>query len=630
MTPHAAVTGEAPPRAPATPLEELYRARATRFEAEAARLGARSRGVSHLRGAAFLVAGLGGLWGVLGGPRGAALAVVAAGLVAFLGLVVAHARVIALEDTARRWARVNEEAQLRLSGRFSELPRDGARFLSARHAYASDLDLFGPASVFQRVSVARTRWGEDTLADWLLGPAEPQAIVRRQAAVRAFAPRLDLRQEIEALGLELRELRPRGTSGAAPVVEPSDPEAMLGWAEGKPELAGRPLLLVAARGLPLWTVAVAVAVGVADAPLYALLVPLALAIGVDLRTRAATHRAFQAVTAGEGALARHQAALAAVERATLDPEIHAALGDPLAGGAARPSEALRALRRAVGWLALRENALLHPVVNAFLLWDLNWALALDGWRGRYGAAARGWFRALGELEALSSFAALHHDEPEWTFLELGADGEPLEALGVSHPLLPGGARVGNDVSLSGPGTALLVTGSNMSGKSTLLRAVGLAVVLGLAGAPVCARRLRLGPVALRTSMRVSDSLAQGASHFYVEVSRLAYVLAGTRQPTRLLFLLDEILHGTNSRERQIGGRWVIAELVRQGALGLVSTHDMGLVELPPEVAPAVRIVHFREAVTDGVMTFDYRLRDGPVTEGNALRLMRALGLAVPE
>jgi DNA mismatch repair ATPase MutS len=185
------------------------------------------------------------------------------------------------------------------------------------------------------------------------------------------------------------------------------------------------------------------------------------------------------------------------------------------------------------------------------------------------------------------------------------------------------------VSLARPGSALLVTGSNMSGKSTLLRSLGVAAVLAFAGAPVCARRLRLSKLVIRSSVRVNDSLERGVSHFYAEVKKLKTALDATSDGRAVLFLLDEILHGTNSRERQIGARWILAELLKHGAIGAVSTHDEELCRLPPELMTRVELVHFRETVSDGAMTFDYRLREGPVKAGNALRVMRLAGLDVP-
>jgi DNA mismatch repair ATPase MutS len=294
----------------------------------------------------------------------------------------------------------------------------------------------------------------------------------------------------------------------------------------------------------------------------------------------------------------------------------------------RPSQAMRRFERIVSWFELRHNGLVYPFINVLFLWDIHCVMALERWKLSSGKVLRGWFQALGELEALSSLAAFAADNDDYVFPEI-ADEPVFEAEGLGHPLVEKGKRVSNDVHLPGPARGLLVTGSNMSGKSTLLRAMGINAVLALAGAPVAARRFRLFPLAVRTSMRISDSLSQGVSHFYAELRTLKSVLDAARGSTPVLFLLDEILHGTNSRERQIGARWVLGELLRLGALGAVSTHDEGLCLLPEPLASQLDQVHFRETMAGEEMTFDYRLRLGPVTSGNALRLMRSMGIPVP-
>jgi DNA mismatch repair ATPase MutS len=256
-------------------------------------------------------------------------------------------------------------------------------------------------------------------------------------------------------------------------------------------------------------------------------------------------------------------------------------------------------------------------------------VALERWQKESGRALAPWLTALGQWEALSSLAGMAHDNPDFTFPEMVDGASVFEAKGLGHPLIPARVRVGNDVILGGPGTALLVTGSNMSGKSTLLRAMGLAAVLGLAGGPVCARHVRLSPMRVYTSMRISDSLSAGVSHFYAELKKLRAALLASRGEYPVFFLLDEILHGTNSDERQIGARWILGELIEAGATGAVSTHDLALCALPENLMPRVRTVHLRESVDGEQMTFDYKLRPGPVSGGNALLLMRSLGLNVP-
>jgi len=287
------------------------------------------------------------------------------------------------------------------------------------------------------------------------------------------------------------------------------------------------------------------------------------------------------------------------------------------------------LERVVGFVEARRNEVFKLFIGPVLMWDVHCAVRLDRWRRRTGSEVKGWFSALGQLEAFASLAGFTFDRPSHGWPEPGPEAK-LVASGVGHPLIDGARRVGNDVTLPGPGRALVVTGSNMSGKSTLLRALGTNVVLANMGAPVAAKSFIFGFFTLATSMRIRDSLEDGVSHFYAELQKLKRVVDLARHPPPLLFLLDEILHGTNSRERIIGARSVIQGLVKLGALGAVSTHDLGIAELAELLPGSVKNVHFQEQVNaDGTMTFDYHLRDGTVQSSNALRLMRAIGLDVP-
>jgi DNA mismatch repair ATPase MutS len=257
------------------------------------------------------------------------------------------------------------------------------------------------------------------------------------------------------------------------------------------------------------------------------------------------------------------------------------------------------------------------------------ALALLRWRARSGSRLRGWLETLGEIEALASLAGFAFERPDFAWPDLTPEPR-LDARALGHPLIDASRRVGNDVSLPAGGRALVITGSNMSGKSTLLRALGTNAVLAGAGAPVCAKALRIGPLRVATSMRVEDSLEQGVSHFYAELRRLKRVIDLAREPRSapVLFLLDEVLHGTNSRERIIGACAVVETLLSLGALGAVSTHDLGITVLERKLAGRVENAHFEEQVRGDAMTFDYVLRPGIVQSSNALRLMRAVGIDV--
>jgi len=404
---------------------------------------------------------------------------------------------------------------------------------------------------------------------------------------------------------------------------------LLSWAEGEPWLSQRRGLVVSLYVLPVLTLGLLAFARSLGLPTATWVAPFMAELVVVSMARKEAERVFAAVSSTQGAFLRYGPMFELLEQLSLSSALLADLRKGLVASEVAPSAAMRRFERIVGWFDLRHSGLIHPLANAFLLWDAHCLLRLEAWQRGAGRHARGWFRALGEVEALSAFAGLAFDEPSFAWPEIVEGPACFEARELGHPLLPAVNRVRNDVVLAEPGRALLVTGSNMSGKSTLLRAMGAAAVLALAGAPVCAGRLRLSPLVIRTSLKISDSLARGVSHFYAEVSRLKGVLDATAEREPVLFLLDEILHGTNSEERQIGARWILAELLQRGAIGAVSTHDIGLCRLPGELMARVEQFHFRESVENGKMTFDYRLRPGPVRGGNALRLMRLVGLPVP-
>jgi DNA mismatch repair ATPase MutS len=338
-----------------------------------------------------------------------------------------------------------------------------------------------------------------------------------------------------------------------------------------------------------------------------------------------------AVSAREAALTRWRAMIAVIEREPFESPLLARTRDLLATGLRRASEEIAALDRIVGFSDARRNEVFRFFIGPLLMWDAHCAFALLRWRARAGERVRGWLAALGEVEALAGLAAFAFEHPDFAWPEAAA--EPIfEAHALAHPLIADDHRVGNDVSLPSAARALVVTGSNMSGKSTLLRAIGANAVLAFAGAPVCARALTIGPARVATSMRIEDSLEQGVSHFYAELRRLKRVLDLARgaEGGSALFLLDEILHGTNSRERVIGACAVVRELLDRGALGAVSTHDLGITALERELGGRVQNVHFEEQVAGEKMTFDYVLKPGIVQSSNALRLMRAVGIDVNE
>ncbi len=608
-----------------------YQARLQQHTKQAELLGERSKLLSNFRGLSFgtmAVSAIG--WMTSAHPAWPILTLVAA--LVFAGLLVAHSRVLGREDMALRWRQVNGDALKRVTGAYKELGLDGAEFRNPIHPYAEDLDLFGKASLFQLINRAQTKFGQRRTAAFLMNRCPIGELAQRQVAVRELTPLLDFRQEVEALALH----------SAAPLGEVSndaagtknrgakvvDPEPLLAWAESKPQLIDKPWLVTVATALPIFTCGwIAYALFQGWHPIT-WVGPL-VAHGVLLVTaQSYVGSVFAAVSSHQGAFLRFGPMLRLVENAKFESEVLSELQKTTRVEGSFPSARMRKFERIVSWFEFRHNGLVYPLFDLVFLWDFHCVFALERWQRETGKHLREWFRALGEMEALASLAGFAYDNPEYCWPTLVRDRTCLEAKELGHPLILKG-RVTNDVAIPSGGRALLVTGSNMSGKSTLMRAIGVNVVLAQAGAPVCASQMVVSPLNIRTSMRMSDSLDQGVSHFYAELRKLKAVLDACGGEAPVLFLLDEILHGTNSRERQVGARWVLSELLRNGAIGAVSTHDSGLCTLPEPLMSAVQQVHLREVTEGSEMTFDYRLRPGPVQSGNALRLMRSLGIAVP-
>jgi len=606
------------------PAEEYARRLAVR-RAAAERLGARARRLSTARLVVFL-AGVALAFAVFAAKRVPApwLALPA---VVFVALVVRHDRAIQAHARAERAAAFYERGLARLERR---PPRDadgargdsrdgigtsaetGERFLDAGHLYAADLDLFGPGSLFALLCSARTRAGEDTLAAWLREPAAPAEVRARQAAVAELRGRLDLREDLALLGDDVR-------AGLAP-------DALAAW--GTTPSVGAPAALRAALAI----VAALVLGAVAGTLLGAPLLPLVLALGgVAFGLAATQRRRVGAIVRAVGRPGRDLALLAAllarIEAERFSSPRLVALRAALDTGGVPPSKRVARLRLLVDLIDARRNQLFAPIA-ALTLWTTQLALAIEAWRRDFGPAVVRWLAAVGELEALCALAGFAYEHPASPFPEI-VEGEALyDAEGLVHPLLAPERAVPNDVRLDASLRLLLVSGSNMSGKSTLLRSVGVNAVLALAGAPVCARRLRLSPLALGASIRVQDSLQEGASRFYAEITRLGRIVRRAEETPPLIFLLDEILAGTNSHDRRIGAAAIVRGLVERGAIGLVTTHDLALAEIADRLAPRAANVHFADQLVGGEMHFDYRLHAGVVSHSNALELMRAVGLEV--
>jgi hypothetical protein len=535
-------------------------------------------------------------------PAAWALLPAAAVLVARIVHFRYEAAIAVLEAGVRHYDR----GLARMDDRWAGQGREGREFEDPAHPYAADLDLFGRGSLFELLCTVRTRAGEKALAGWLLAPGAPAAVRERQASVRELRERLDLREDLARLG-----------GDAAAGIRPDD---LAAWGAAPSVLT--PAIRLGARLLTaasLGTLALML-LGISAYPFAAVVLAILM---FNWRTSGRVQHVAQLGERAERELDVLSKVLRRLDAETFATPRPAALQATLRDAAAR----VEALARLVQRLQSVRNELVRALAG-LILWKAHCAFALEDWRARWGKEIPGWLDAVGEIEALGALAGYAYENPEDPFPEV-LEGEPrFEGEQLGHPLLPRRSCVRNDVRLGEAPRVLIVSGSNMSGKSTLLRTVGVNAALALAGAPVRARRLALTPLSLGATIRVQDSLQAGMSRFYAEISRIKQLMeiAGGTRP--LLFLLEEVLAGTNSQDRRTGAELLVREFLRRKSIGLLTTHDLALAGAADGLGGAAANVHFEDQLVDGKLAFDYILRPGVVTRSNALALMKAVGLPV--
>ena len=532
-------------------------------------------------------------------------------LALFLATAILHAKVLRQRACAERAVAFYRDGLARIEDRWVGTGQISQRIDVHSSLYATDIDLFGLGSLFELLFLAQTRMGEDTLAAWLLAPSPVPELLERQAAVGDLRAHLDLREDIAVLGEDLKV--------------GIHPEALTQWAEAPKQLT-QPWLRWVSLLLALSAIAATIiwAELGTKTPFFAIII-LETIVTASLRkqTAAILHTTDHALED----LQLLSSLLARIERESFIAPRLKSIKDSLFSRHLPASRAVARLRTIVEYIRSLDN----PIMRALdipLLYTVQVAYAAEAWRVAHGAAIRDWLHATGELEALLSLSAYSYEHPADPFPEF-VEGPPCfiaEQLG--HPLLPASQCVRNDIAISGETRVLLVSGSNMSGKSTLLRAVGINTILAMAGAPVRARHLQLTALQLGASILINDSLQEGSSRFYAEITRLRQICDRAERRPPVLFLLDELLQGTNSKDRLIGAEGVVRALLASGAIGLISTHDLALTNIGEHQDNRLRNVHFQDAIADGKMTFDFKLHPGVVTKSNGVELMRLIGLKI--
>ena len=557
-------------------------------------------------------------------------------LAAYFILALIHQRVIRARTRAETAVAMYRRGIARIEDRWAGTGQAGDRFRDPAHVYADDLDLFGRGCLFELLSTARLPMGENQLARWLKSPSKRAEILERQRLVGELRDKLDLQRDLAVMGEELRARL--------------NPESLVAWAEGKREMPGAAWHL-AAIILALAFVAT-FAWSIAELNSWPVLCVLVLEI---IFRRALYHRAHhvnEGVSCNAEGLVLFADVLQRLERESFSSTRLQSLMAQLNRGGATASRSIRLLAQIEYWIDAHHSLIGH-ILELPLLYSVQVAFVAEWWRHRHGVRMRASVEVVGEIEALISLATYSYEHPADPFPEFPeaspadnrATGTPnplFDGVELGHPLLSADKCVRNSVRLDNSTRVLLVSGSNMSGKSTLLRAVGINTVLAMAGAPVRAKSLRLRPLQVGTRIHSSDSLQEGRSTFFAEILHIRRVfdLAGSKstqdgnsaattteqEPRTLLFLFDELLEGTNSKDRRIGAERLIQGLLQRGAIGIVTTHDLALTEITPAVGQVIRNVHFEDQVEGNEMRFDYQLREGVVTKSNAIALMRIIGL----
>jgi hypothetical protein len=527
----------------------------------------------------------------------------------FVAILVYHQRIRSLRTQAHRAVLFYRAGLARIEDKWSGTGATGARFDVRHHIYGDDLDLFGNDSLFQLLCAARTQRGEDTLANWLLAPAAIEVIRARHLSIADLRERLDFQETLAISGESLKiDLHP---------------DTLTGWAAAPNRLAqawirwAAPLL----AGLAIAS-AVAWAVSGIVFPLLAVII-LELLLSYYLREPIRT--AIASVETAYEDLKLLSLLLRLIEAQRFAAAPLEALQVKLGSHSLRASLAISKLATIVNFVEARRNPILAPLL-LLLMYPLQTAMTAERWRAAHGAKITAWLDALAEIEVLVSLARYAFEHPADPLPEFIDGPAAFTAVALGHPLLPADVRVSNQVDISADTRVLLVSGSNMSGKSTLLRTVGINTVLAMAGAPVRAQRLRMTPLQIGASIRINDSLHEGSSRFYAEITRLRQLFEPTTLP--LLFLLDELLQGTNSADRRVGAQGLIRALIHKGAIGLVSTHDLALTDIAGLDPHALLNVHFQDELVDGKLKFDFKLHPGIVTKSNGIALMRSIGLDV--
>ncbi|MFW5981179.1 MAG: MutS-related protein [bacterium] len=546
------------------------------------------------------------------------ISIVTITLFLFLFLVIKHEGLKKKNEFICHLINVNQVSLDRLSGSWVDFPDTGEEYINEKHPYSIDLDIFGKGSVFQWINTTNTYLGREKLKKTLTNPLNNIKKIRaRQKAIIELSKKLDWRQhfQVESI-LNIEKLR--------------NPSNLLKWSEDINSLIDKKYIVAIIRTLPIITIISLIAFFLNLIPISVFLILILINIIINFLSYGKINRAFEVTSVFKNRIATYQRLLKKIEEEEFESKYLSDMKFTLINARRNlASVQINELKELVDRMDLRYNALFHFIINSLFLWDYQNIISLNKWKRSSGKLLRNWLNIIAEFEELSSLALVKFDNPEWAMPQLLEKPFVFSSQNLGHPLLHKNERICNNIRFEGAGNILIITGSNMSGKSTLLRTVGINLILAYSGAPVCAQSMECSIMDIYSSMRVNDNLEKSISSFYAELLKIKMIIEAAKKEKPMLFLIDEIFRGTNSKDRHIGAKNVIKNLSRESVMGLVSTHDLELGNLEKVKGLQINNYHFKESYTDdGEMKFNYKLYPGVSTSSNAIYLMKMIGIDV--
>ncbi|KYG77607.1 hypothetical protein AWW68_02210 [Roseivirga spongicola] len=593
--------------------QETYQKRFDEFKQSAKSLKSDSNTFSTLRVILFIVFTITFVYAANAGNSVLLLSSVVVFLIGYLVLLKKHQSIKRRLKVMNNLSQINSDEILRGQFNLSGF-EDGMEFFVPSHPYHMDLDIFGKHSLYQLINRTSSVFGKQILANWLSNHAPKNEILKRQEAIKELTSQLDLRQEFQAQGMA--EEKPNKDSI----------KTLFNWLKEEQSTKNRSVYKVL---MALLSVATITSIVLAYFSVVAIGLPILL-IFINIGVLSTLFQKLLAITRqtenGYKSLRSLKAQIELIENAEVKSTVLQELKSPLSNGNKKASKLLQELSGILDNLQNRANVL-YQLLNAILLLDIFWYLKINKWKEENEANLEEWFEVIGTIDTLMSIAGFAFSNPDYQYSEIADTPHTIRAEELGHPLINSNKRVSNNFDFSGKGGVCLITGSNMSGKSTFLRTVGINCVLGLMGAPVCAKSMQVGELKVFTSMRTQDDLEESVSSFYAELKRLKQLIGQIDEVRPTLFMIDEVLKGTNSDDRHKGATALIKQLNKTNAFGFVSTHDIVLGNMTNELA-GVKNYSFNSTITGNEIHFNYKLTPGLCKSFNATKLMQLMGIEV--